>query len=366
MQNSFAHWQPLYAEAGIALLPAIEKRPVVKNAGNFTPKASSKLIARHGNSERMGFWCGRGSSITVIDIDSTEPELLEMVLSRFGVSPIIARSPSGGHHVWYRHRGEKRQTRFEGLPLDVLGNGFVVAPPSRTERGVYTFLEGDLSAVNDLPVIAEKAWRNSSAGDTLRPRRAGAALLVPPAASLERVAEGNRNVALLSFCLSEAPTCRDLSELGARAAAYNRSTLLPPLSDAEVSKTVASAWRYQSEGRNWVGKGQFAPIPHSAIDGLLHDSPDALLLLIRLVREHYGLRNTFFVANAMAATMSDRPWSVKRLARARNALLATGRLIRDGWRGRVPTYRFGPATPHTPATPSVISIGGHSDHPTPF
>jgi hypothetical protein len=180
------------------------------------------------------------------------------------------------------------------------------------------------------------------------------------------VPEGGRNIALFCNCLREASTCEHLSELVARAAVFNRREFLSPLPETEVARTAASAWKYHSEGRNWVGKGQFAPLPYSAIDSLLADAPDALLLLTRLVRHHLGLRDTFVVANAMRTTMSRPPWSAKRLARAREVLIRTGMLIPAGRSGRLATYRFAPDTPLTPKENSVISIGSHSDDPAPF
>jgi hypothetical protein len=41
------------------------------------------------------------------------------------------------------------------LPIDILGGGYVVAPPSRVEKGEYRFIEGSLDELSELPTLKQ-------------------------------------------------------------------------------------------------------------------------------------------------------------------------------------------------------------------
>ena len=75
-------------------------------------------------------------------------------LNRHGPTPVIVRSGSGNYQAWYRHKGERRSIRpWPGLPIDLLGGGYVVAPPSISTKGQYQFLQGSLDDLHRLPVL---------------------------------------------------------------------------------------------------------------------------------------------------------------------------------------------------------------------
>jgi hypothetical protein len=57
--------------------------------------------------------------------------VLADALGRHGPTPFVVRGGSGNFQAWYRYNGEPRRTRaWPGLPIDLLGDGYVVAPPS--------------------------------------------------------------------------------------------------------------------------------------------------------------------------------------------------------------------------------------------
>jgi hypothetical protein len=60
------------------------------------------------------------------------------------------------------------------------------------------------------------------------------------------------------------------------------------------------------------------------VGDLLTKYPDAFALLLILRRHHSGARQTFAVANAMAATMPGGGWPTKRFAAARRCLEELG------------------------------------------
>jgi hypothetical protein len=86
----------------------------------------------------------------------------------------------------------------------------------------------------------------------------------------------------------------------------------PQLTDDVLISTAKSAWRYEREGRNLVGRARSVVTPHSVIDELIGEHQDAFVLLTLFQRYHWG--RSFVLANAMADQLG---WSRKRFAAAR-------------------------------------------------
>ena len=69
-----------------------------------------------------------------------------------GKSPFVVRSGSGKFQAWYRHAGESRRIRPNpNEPIDILGGGRVIAPPSRGAKGTYQIIQGTLDDLDRLP-----------------------------------------------------------------------------------------------------------------------------------------------------------------------------------------------------------------------
>lgn len=96
--------------------------------------------------------------------------------------------------------------------------------------------------------------------------------------------------------------------------------LIPPLPDGEVVAVAASAWKKEMAGQNWFGRAGRVVVSNDEVDKL---PPDALILLMRLRRKHWG-DATFTAPNELAIEIG---WSRKRLAGAREHLLSVGELI---------------------------------------
>ena len=78
------------------------------------------------------------SRIFVVDID--QAHLAEDMIRRFGATPLMVETPSGGIHLYYRASGERcgDLRRTEQLPVDLKGiGGFVVVPPSVRPSGQH-------------------------------------------------------------------------------------------------------------------------------------------------------------------------------------------------------------------------------------
>lgn len=318
--RTFAHWQAAYAEHGIPLMPmeivGTRKKPMVTHPDRLTLKRSRGLATepRFKDVEMFGFIAGARSKVTILDIDGNDDRqwqrLLQDMQDRHGESRLIARTPSGGFHLYYRHNGEQakvarvRPWRETGEPIDVLHSGPVVAPPSQGTRATYEIICGTLDDLAWLTVM-----RGLGANDN--------------AAQATRIRQGERAEALWRFSMSQARFLDDGDEAGLLdvATTWANNHLDRgnghQFTDAEIKRTVHSAWELTRSGRNWFGGGQVVPLGHAEIDEMA-ENPDAFTLYMILKRLHWG-RN-FAIANAMAATMPGGGWTVKRFAAARRFL----------------------------------------------
>jgi hypothetical protein len=310
----FADWQPAYAARNIATFPVVMKRPAVSGYLKLGSDVSSQLVMKFPDADALGFALGKRSNVTVLDIDTPDERILAEALDRHGRTPIIVRSGSGNFQAWFAHAGEGRKIRPEpGRPIDILGGGFVVAPPSRGSRGQYEFIAGGLDDLDRLPLLAGLASN----------------IVLPDAASLQ-TKQGERNETLFKDCLRRACRCSSFHQLLLFARNLNEGNM-PQLPDAEVVKTARSAWDYQQRGENFLAGETSAILTHDVIDRLAAQDPHAFALLALLERYH-GRREEFAVANAMADKLG---WHIARLRSARAALVDMNiiRCVHPGGKG---------------------------------
>lgn len=293
MSGLFASWQPEYEAAGIATFPVRGKVPAVKHYLRAGRNASRQFASKFPDANAFGFAC-HSANIAVLDIDSPSDNLLADALAEFGPSPIIIRSGSGNHQVWYRRRGQGRRIRPDkSRPIDILGRGYVVAPPSVGAKGSYQFITGSLNDLASLPsmLLACLPAAAEPHTDTL-------------VASAGGIAEGSRNDTLWRHCMAKAKQCSSLDVLLLQAQQFNAASCSPPLSGSEVVACAASAWRVTAKGDNWFGTGGLMALPNETVRKLVTTEADAFLLLSYLKAHHWG-RN-FAIANAMH---KDFGWS---------------------------------------------------------
>jgi hypothetical protein len=324
---AFADWQAQYAEAGIITFPVRDKRPAVRNYLKLGKQGSSRLVSRFPDADEFGFSC-RPSGICVVDVDTRDERILAHALDTFGPTRLIARTGSGNFQAWYRNNGEGRRIRlWPDLPIDVLGHGQVVAPPSIGRHFRYEFIEGCLADVRELPVMKPDVLApgtTSTQGDNHR-----------------SIPTGRRNDTLWRACMAQAKISSNIDELAEFAGELNLHHCREPLTAAEVHAIVLSAWKYQTSGRNWFGDGGVQVVAHEEVDGLLSDDPDGFLLLTILRRHHWG-SDEFVVANAMHEIMPEGGWRRERFTAARKRLEERGEIVlvaARGWR-RPATYKF--------------------------
>ena len=241
--NDFREWQADYAAHNIPTFPVgPDKRPMVRHYSKFGLIGSTKIASKFADATAIGFMCGKRSGITVLDVDSKDERILADAVSRHGQTPIVARSGSGNFQAWYRHAGERRLIRPRpDVPIDILGAGFVVGPPSEVTKGRYEFIQGSLDDLSILPTLID------------------APALVPAEAPADwgsmRTGAG-RNVALFRRTARGAHHCDDFDQLLDYAQTQN-DQFGEPMPDTEVVKVAKSVWKMQSRRPQsvWAARG---------------------------------------------------------------------------------------------------------------
>lgn len=330
----FKDWQPRYLAEGIATFPVafvktaegkIDKKPLISGYTKIGTNQSSRLAARSSFADcnGIGFCPTRayGPKLTVLDVDIADAREVEKAIERHGDTPIIVKTASGKYHLYYRHNGEPRRIRPGGNTIDLLGAGFVAAPPSISNGGSYEFIRGGLSDICNLPVMrgVDALLKRDGVGETLT--KAGES---ERATRQQTFSEGERNKMLFRACMMRAKRADSFDEVLAYARDFNMASLQPSLLDMEVVDTATSAWKYQVRGENFIGGGGggLVTCPTAMVDDLAHDNPDALSLMMVIRRNHWD-RERFCLANAMAQGMG---WTLPRFKAARRLLVDRGYL----------------------------------------
>jgi hypothetical protein len=316
---SFRNWQPQYAAHGIATFPVgPDKRPLMSRWNRIGIRGSSEIAHKFSNAEGIACVAGPRNRLTVIDIDAKGERELIRALDHYGLTPLISQTPSGGHHLYFRWAGEGRKIKpAPGSPVDVLGGGIVILPPTISTKGEYVFIQGTVDDLDRLPVL------NGLPPVIRREDRAATAAITP------RNTEG-RNDTLFAHCMRNAHHCDDLNTLLDVAGTRN-AQFCPPLEDDEVVKVATSAWGYTERNENWFGLGRRVALPHKTVDRLAAPDPHAYALLSILKRWHGG-KDQFVLAKEMADKLG---WSLPTFKGARKHLEDEGeiRCITRGGKG---------------------------------
>lgn len=323
----FACGAPVLVEQGLVPIPCggpDGKRPLLKDWQKLSygelVKQLPKLIERFG-SANVGLACG-ASEIVVVDCD--DPGLRRQLVARFGPTPLAVQTPSGGFHSYYRQSdpptGCSNLRNAEGWDVDIKGaGGLVICPPSVNPGTgkAYTFGgSGSWDQIAHLPTFeAERLAREgpTPSGGALR-LRAGA----------ERVSIGARNDSLFAELLKHAPHCTDFDDLLDVARTHNEFLLAAPLPDSEVISIAKSAWRYEQEGRNWIGKSPRTILTREELMIFAGHKRggDALLFWAYLESQHARRKVAFALdREAMARERMLPNWTAWRYRCAISALL---------------------------------------------
>lgn len=358
MLGAFAQNQPVYAAYNIATFPIqIEpdgrKRPAVQNYDRVGLQGSADLARKFSSADAFGYMAGNRSRVTVLDIDTGDERVLTDALAKHGQSPVVIRTGSGNFQVPYRYNGERRQIRpFNGPPIDGLGGGVVVAPPSFAAGRSYEIIAGRLADLDNLPKLQGLPAGFYAANDTAP--LSAAQSHVPTCASDTVVpwssmrAGSGRNNQLWRQLMREAHCVDIFDALLDRARTLNEQ-FAEPLSDDEVNKITQSAWHKTESGQNRFGRrGVFFDAARAI--SLATTDPDRLVME-SLLRAHNGPQAEFMATN---------DWLVSRLRMTRKTAAATrARMITDGTLVEVSRARTGMAARYRWGTPSRVV---NSDH----
>lgn len=323
----FAQHAGAYAAAGLPCFPvdSRSKRPAIRGWQKATPARARAWASspRLGAADGLGVLMGKPSGLVEVDVDGAGEAWLAAAIERFGETPITIRTAAGKWKAWFRHNGEGRRIRpFADMPIDVLGAGFTIAPPSwREDLGAaYAFRTGGLDALDRLPRI------NPAALDT--------------GFRAEGVRQGERNASLWRWAMTQARHCDDVAALIDAAATW-ASAMPDPLSAAEIERCARSAWKYESEGRNIVGLKRPQLNEDARTMDALIDQPEAYALFLLLERWH-GHRKSFAIAPRAMSAAKNPPWHRSRIERARDVLLQRGFIVElaEPRRKRTGLYRL--------------------------
>jgi bifunctional DNA primase/polymerase-like protein len=315
----FGNWQPQYAERGLPTFPVriagTDKIPATRGWQRTGLRGSTELARRFGTASALGIALNQRRM--VVDVDTKSESVLADVLAEHGNSPVIAQTASkGGYHVYYgdnanawRHyKNSRRVIRPEAeRPIDYLGSGFAVVPPSVTASGKYEFIKGSLYHIGQLPPFQGVVPPSYAKEATYSKDE--------PKAPIRKA----RNNNLWRACMRRAHSCSKFDELLAFARDLN-TYYCPPMNDGRVVKTAKSAWGYTERGENHFGR-HGAWLALEDVTELLSD-PDALTLLAFL-NANNGPQAQFLVCNGLAKTFQ---WGAKRIAAARLRLIELGHI----------------------------------------
>jgi hypothetical protein len=320
MAGIFATAQPKYAALGIATFPfdateEVKRGPLVTNYQRMGLPASSQMALRFPDAPGIAAMAGPRNKLAVIDIDergAAGERLLADVQRQFGVPKLVVRTGSGGFHGYYRHNGEDRKIRPDPLrPIDLIGAGSIVLPPSRGFRGNYEIVHG---RVEDLAA--------------LEPIRMSSAALAASDIDLRAARKGGRDKKFWPHVARQAHIVKSLDELIAVARELNE-LMAEPWPDNEVNSEIVKRCKYwwdkTQKGENYYGVGKYVRTGHSMVDDLMNKDPDAFLLLTYLRRHHWG--RDFYLANEACTLMPLGGWTRKRFASARTRLI-NGRYLK--------------------------------------
>src|SRR5215470_18436876 len=108
---------------------------MMRDFGRMGLPASHQLVMKGLDSDALACMAGPHNKLTILDIDAdgaNGERLLADAQCAYGRSKFIVLTGRGGFHAYSRHNGEPRKVRPDpSQPIDLLGGGMVVLPPSR-------------------------------------------------------------------------------------------------------------------------------------------------------------------------------------------------------------------------------------------
>jgi hypothetical protein len=316
----FTEWQAEYAKYAVATFPVSVgpegKKPCVTNYTRVGLRASAELALRFPEAHSFGFCCGPRSRLTVVDMDDKDPAIVDEAQRIFGRSPLVWRTGGAKFAMPFRHNGEVRRIRpIASLPIDILGAGLCVAPPSAGLRCAYEIVEGSLTDLNHLPVAR-------------LPQE-----LAQPLVERDRISKGQRNNALFRYCRSVVGYCDDLNQFIDTAETWTDQQFAVPLPKAEIAKTCTSVWKYQGGQKQVSGR----MLSRHQFDELAR--APAVMGVFAILAAENGADATFMIADGFGG---KNGWPRRLMPAVREKLIELGivKSVRRPGKGAPGLYRW--------------------------
>ena len=357
MPHIFTDWQEEYAARGLPTFPVNpiapdgRKLPGTRGYGKVGFRGSRQIALKFSDKDTNGLGCmagvRRGPShlvLALIDIDARGAEadrLVADVQLLYGPSRFIVRTGNDGRHLYYRWSGEGRKIRPDpSIPIDILGGGVVVLPPSLGAKQPYEIIHGHLDDLTALTKIARTP--EPPAEVTRQVHDQGGTAPTAARNDLAGMREGDgRNRTLFEIMCSvghDLPLRLDAFIARAREENMTCAQRMP---DDEVIRIATNVFEYREDGELRTGQhgGLWLP-PSAKIKQLIASNTD-LFVLIAWLRPDNGPRSTILVADGMAVQMG---WPPARLRLARRAALNAGWIVQVAKPspGYAALYRWGP------------------------
>ncbi|MGN7614022.1 bifunctional DNA primase/polymerase [Magnetococcales bacterium HHB-1] len=301
-------------------IPMVHWKKIKKKLSNNTIEEWGKKFP----DANIGLITGP-SKLTIIDVDEPDESSLEEAINMFGESPVIARTPKGGFHIFFRSSGEKNHQKIYNKKIDIRGiGGFIVVPPStRPDVGNYKFIDCGIEDFIYLPTIKEGSIQNHRTS------------------SDDKVKEGMRNKTLFDRLRQEALKIESENDLIEKAREINND-FDPPLPDREAVRTARSVYKLKISGRLMVKGNRYVPVmTENELEKLMH-KPRAGMLYQFLRLNHEGYREEFTIM-AKSMAVNSIPWSEKIIRENIKYLIKLGFIVKTHTgkgTGDPSTYKF--------------------------
>lgn len=349
MPQIFSDWQAAYAERGLPTFPinpiadgGRRKLPSVRHYDRIGLRASQQLALKFIDANGIACMAGARNKLTIIDIDARGAEadrLMADAQRLYGRSRFIVRSGRGGLHAYYKHSGEGRKIRPNPTqPIDILGGGVVVLPPSLGAEHPYQIVEGHLDDLTTLTKI-----RRAPMPDTDKPVQRD----IPPMPDIPRIdltgmREGDgRNPKLFDIMCANGMQLPPTLEAFIDFARDKNMTCAEPMDDDEVMRVANSVFGYRINGTLRSGQHGGVWFPPTASPAQMVQDNLRLFGLVSWLKAMNGPNAAFWITNTLHKQLG---WSEPMLVKARQDALNGGWIVRvaSPVRGRPALYRWGP------------------------
>ncbi len=219
-----------YQSIGFSIIPiGSDKKPLISWKKYQTEKASPTEIERWFSiypEMGIGIVTGKISGIVVVDIEKGGS-------SKGYPSTVTAKTGGEGFHLYYKHPGHEvpNGTRVREL-TDIRGDGgYVVAPPSKSTKGLYEWIV----SIDDADFAEMPDWINK----------------IKNSEKQKGVAEGSRNTTAASVAgkIFKSLDSSEWENIGwPRLVNWNKQNI-PPLPEKELRNVWNSIKEYQHENK---------------------------------------------------------------------------------------------------------------------